>query len=145
MELAGEARSVNVATTSMDVPGVTDTAGEHLPHGEPEPETSTMMLRRCTALAARARVDLLCPGRGAAAEELTALLEEMASWEPARLQAPDPTMTVLAAAALQDLAERLARAEAQQTPASGMAITGIPAVLAVLQELMAGGRVDVPA
>ncbi len=114
-------------------------------HHGPDTETATLLLRRCTALAARARVDLLSPGRGGAAEELGDVLARMRSWDPAGPDAPDPTMTVLAAAALQDLAERLRRADQQSEPIPSSLTSSIDAALAVLQGIMAGGRVDVPA
>lgn len=69
-------------------------------------EASTDALRRCTALATRARVELLGTGRRAV-EELGELLAEMARWEDVALLDPDPTMLVLTVASLQDLAERL--------------------------------------
>jgi hypothetical protein len=82
-----------------------------LPATEPvaliPPDRTTAALRRCTALATRARADLLTHGRHDAAAELSALLDEIAGWTPSGLADPDPTMTVLAAAALQDLAARL--------------------------------------
>jgi len=101
--------------------------------------TSTTMLRRCTALATRARVELLSPGPRPAARELAVLLGEMEHWEPASLEDPDPTMSVLASAALQDLAERL------RDPASAALATSARTVLEVLRELMATPRVNVPA
>lgn len=104
------------------------------------PETSTFMLRRCTALAARARVDLLSPhARSAAAAELVVLLDSMESWTAAVLVDPDPTMTVLAAAALQDLRERL------QDPESAVLATRIHGVLEVLHSLMEEARISTPA
>lgn len=110
-----------------------------------EAETTTMILRRCTALAARARVDLLSPSRCGAADELVDLLARMESWDPATLETPDPTMTVLAAAALQDLAERLHLAEQRQEPNPSALTTSTDAVLQVLNGIMAHARVDVPA
>lgn len=104
-----------------------------------DPETSTALLRRCTALATRARADLLTPGRHDAADELAALLAVMETWTPEALADPDPTMTVLAAAALQDLAARLPE------PAAARLGDPVDAVIALLREVMVGGRVDVPA
>lgn len=104
------------------------------------PETSTLMLRRCTALAARARVDLLSPhARSVAAVELVVLLDSMESWTAATLVDPDPTMTLLAAAALQDLRERL------QDPESALLATRIHGVLEVLHSLMEEARISTPA
>lgn len=68
---------------------------------------STPLLRRCTALATRARVDLLITSRPADCVELIEVLAELSDWEDAQLVDPDPTMLALAAAALQDLRERL--------------------------------------
>ena len=103
-------------------------------------ETSTLILRRCTALAARARVDLLSAHpRAAAAAELVVLLESMESWSAAVLVSPDPTMTALAAAALQDLRERL------QDPESAMLVGRIQGVLEILHSLMEGARIATPA
>ena len=105
-------------------------------------ESTTLLLRRCTALAARARVDLLTPGRGGAAAELGEVLDRMRSWDPSALEAPDPTMTVLAAAALQDLAERLRLAARQQEPGPCSLLADIEAALGVLEGIMTGGRVE---
>ncbi|ATG54816.1 hypothetical protein CFK41_08585 [Brachybacterium ginsengisoli] len=108
-----------------------------------DPDDVTLALRRCTALAARARVDLLSPSRPGAASELAALLAGMQEWEVDAVTVPDPIMTVLAAAALQDLAERL-RAADQTLPAGSAALaTSADAVLEVLRALMAEGRVNV--
>lgn len=104
----------------------------------PRPESATAMLRRCTALATRARVELLTPHHRPATAELTALLAEMAHWDETGAHDPDPTMTVLAAAALQDLAERLG-----DPGAEGLA-AGVHEVLDVLHGMMTG-RVDAPA
>ncbi|ASK64605.1 hypothetical protein CFK39_00675 [Brachybacterium avium] len=133
--------TLEVAETGSDTE---DAVAEDLPDAL-DSETSTMMLRRCTALAARARVDLLSPSRCGAADELVDLLARMESWDPAALEAPDPTMTVLAAAALQDLTERLRVAELQQESHWSMLITSTDAVLAVLRGIMAGGALRVPA
>lgn len=103
------------------------------------PDLSTSALRRCTALATRARADLLTRGRQDAAAQLSELLEEMGRWEPAALVDPDPTMSVLAAAALQDLADRL------PVPAPAALDTRIDAALAVLHAVMDRGRVVAPA
>ncbi|MGP9536914.1 hypothetical protein ACT3SP_02830 [Brachybacterium sp. AOP43-C2-M15] len=104
-----------------------------------DPETTTSLLRRCTALATRARVELLTPGRRAAADELESLLGTMGTWAPGSLDRPDPTMTVLCAAALQDLAERL------DDSASAPLAARIDAVLGLLRAVMRDARVDVPA
>lgn len=147
MELAREARD-EIVTATLGVAG-TGVDHEDLPVGELpdglDSETATMMLRRCTALAARARVDLLSPRRCGAADELIDLLAQMESWEPAALEAPDPTMTVLAAAALQDLVERLRIAEPRQESSSATLITSTDAVLVVLRGIMVGSPVNVPA
>ncbi|WP_394216363.1 hypothetical protein [Brachybacterium vulturis] len=145
MELAREAREEGV-TTTLEASGTG--AGEDDPVGAgplipPDSETATMILRRCTALAARARVDLLTPSRCGAVDELLELLAEMESWDPATLGTPDPTMTVLAAAALQDLAERLHLAQQRQEPNPSALSTRTDAVLAVLQRIMVRGRVGV--
>ncbi|MEO2099154.1 hypothetical protein ACIGH6_08960 [Brachybacterium paraconglomeratum] len=102
-------------------------------------DLSTAALRRCTALATRARADLLTPGRQDSAAQLAALLEEMGSWKASRLIDPDPTMVVLAAAALQDLADRL------PVPAPAGLEVRIELVLAVLHAVMERGRVAAPA
>ncbi|AXK45153.1 hypothetical protein DXU92_12425 [Brachybacterium saurashtrense] len=104
----------------------------------PQPESATAMLRRCTALATRARVELLSPHHRPATAELTALLAEMEGWGEAGADDPDPTMIVLAAAALQDLAERLG-----EPGAEGLAV-GVHEVLDVLHGMMAG-RIDATA
>ncbi|GAA1484978.1 hypothetical protein [Brachybacterium fresconis] len=97
---------------------------------------TTALLRRCTALAARARVDLLSAGRRSAAEELEEVLDVLGSWDGSEIVDPDPTMVVLAAAALQDLLERL--------PASARPALGDRAEVAlrVLHALMVSGRID---
>lgn len=87
---------------------------------------STALLRRCTALATRARVDLLVTSRRVDCDELAGVLTELGSWEGAHLDDPDPTMLALAAAALQDLGERL---EGPQAMALGTEITRALAVL----------------
>lgn len=70
---------------------------------------STPLLRRCTALAAQARVELLTESRRSATEELEGVLAIIENWAPAEVLSPDPTMVTLAAAALQDLLERLSQ------------------------------------
>ncbi|NMA78166.1 MAG: hypothetical protein GX960_13065 [Actinomycetales bacterium] len=124
-------------------------AGEELPAviGPPHPViaarridrgASTSMLRSCTALAARARVELLDDGRHSVADELSAHLDTMARWESGLLDAPDPTMTVLCAAALQDLCERL--------PDNGSELScRARTVLALLHDLLEAGRVGASA
>ena len=137
-----------IGTAPLGVAAAAVDGEEHTESGGPcglDSETATLLLRRCTALAARARVDLLSPGRCGAAEELGDVLTRMRSWEPSARDLPDPTMTVLAAAALQDLAERLRRADQQGEPSPSWLATSIDAALSVLQGIMAGGRVDVPA
>lgn len=103
------------------------------------PETSTPLLRRCTALAARARVDLLTPSVHGSADELELVLAELSTWEPQRVVDPDPTMLALAAASLQDLAERVA------DPARVGAGSQIALVLDLLHAVMPGSRVTAPA
>jgi hypothetical protein len=137
MELAHEARDES-ATAVAETLGLRP-EGRLLPPDRHsvriDPETSTAHLRRCTALAARARVELLTPRRRTAAEELSEVLSVMEAWTPASLVDPDPTMTVLAAAALQDLAERL--------PETAELALRIPSVLDLLREVMAHRRIDV--
>jgi hypothetical protein len=104
------------------------------------PDHSTAVLRRCTALATRARADLLLTrGRQDASAELARVLAEMAPWDPAALVDPDPTMTVLAAAALQDLAARL------PSPAPAGLDTRIEEALPLLRTVMDRGRVSASA
>lgn len=86
---------------------------------------STPLLRRCTALATRARVDLIVTSRPADCEELAGVLTELASWEGAHLDEPDPTMLVLAAAALQDLRERWGEAQQMALGAAIAAALGV--------------------
>ena len=102
-------------------------------------DLSTAALRRCTALATRARADLLTRGRQDAAAQLAALLEEIGSWGASHLVDPDPTMVVLAAAALQDLADRL------PVPAPAGLGVRIELALALLHAVMDQGRVAAPA
>lgn len=73
---------------------------------------STPLLRRCTALAAQARVELLTESRRSASAELEGVLAEIENWAPEHVRAPDSTMVALAAAALQDLQERMSQAAA---------------------------------
>jgi len=138
MELARGAEDQIAELASPTSPG---TGGQPLTRWREadriDAETSTTLLRRCTALATRARVDLLTPGRRSAAEELSTLLGQMESWDAARLDPPDATMTVLAAAALQDLAERLPQEEPHELSHR------IAAVLDVLGRVMAMPTVDV--
>lgn len=106
--------------------------------GRIDAETSVAMLRRCTALAARARVELLTESRRTAADELSGLLGTMGEWSPESLEAPDPTMTVLCAAALQDLAARL-------PDPGGVLSMRVEAALVLLHGVMAEGRIAAPA
>ena len=71
------------------------------------PDVTTPLLRRCTALATMARVELLSEHSHRAADELSEVLEEIVSWSGSRLDDPDPTMLALCAAALLDLADRI--------------------------------------
>ncbi|WP_193104563.1 hypothetical protein [Brachybacterium sp. FME24] len=100
------------------------------------PGISTPLLRLCTALATRARVDLLTAGRHAASDELEQVLGTLGSWEGARVIDPDQTMVVLAAASLQDLAERL--------PSSSRSTLGVQveSALRLLHTLMQRTRID---
>lgn len=82
----------------------------HSASPEDAPQDTTDVLRQCTALAARARTDLLGQRHHAAAQELEQLLGQVLSWEAEARADLDPTMTALAAAALQDLAEQLPHA-----------------------------------
>lgn len=54
-------------------------------------------------------------GRHPAGEQLAGVLAELAAWKVDQVSDPDPTMTALAAAALQDLAERLPAEQAELT------------------------------
>lgn len=97
--------------------------------------TSTPLLRRCTALAAQARVELLTESRRSATEELEGVLATIESWAPTEVVSPDPTMVTLAAAALQDLLERLS-----QVPMSTLE-GRITRVLEVLHALMTASHI----
>lgn len=101
-------------------------------------DASVAVLRRCTALAARARVELLTESRRTASDDLCVLLGSMGEWSPELLDQPDPTMTVLCAAALQDLAARLPDPD-------GLLAARVEAVLVLLHSVMAAGRVTAPA
>src|SRR5699024_4011751 len=77
----------------------------------PVPATgSSPLLRRCTALAAQARVELLTESHRSATPQRDGGLRAFETWSPEQVQAPDTTMVALAAAALQDLRERMAQA-----------------------------------
>ena len=101
-----------------------------------DPAESTPLLRLCTALATRARVDLLTAGRRTASEELEEVLVVLESWKSTTIVDPDPTMVVLAAAALQDLLERLPETS---RPSLG---ARVEAALGVLHALMRSARID---
>lgn len=103
-------------------------------HDRIDGETSVAVLRRCTALAARARVELLTATRRTASDELFELLGTMGEWSPEQMDAPDPTMTVLCAAALQDLAARL-------PDPRGPLSERVTTVLTLLHAVMAEGRI----
>ena len=107
--------------------------GSAVPESGPTPVTavvSTPLLRRCTALAAQARVELLTESRRSATTELDGVLREIESWVPEQVRAPDATMVALAAAALQDLRERM-------SPAPTSTLEGrIARALEVLHALM---------
>ena len=109
-------------------------SGSTAPEPGPAPVTaaaSTPLLRRCTALAAQARVELLTESRRSATAELDGVLREIESWVPEQVRAPDATMVALAAAALQDLRERM-------SPAPTSTLEGrIARALEVLHALMA--------
>lgn len=147
MELARGEQEASVAPLLAGIDsGAERTVDGHRAAIDPrDPDGVTLALRRCTALAARARVDLLSPTRHGAACELAALLAGMQEWELDALAAPDPIMTVLAAAALQDLSERLHAADQPLPTDSAALATSADAVLEVLRAIMAEGRVDVPA
>lgn len=95
---------------------------------------STPLLRSCTALAAQARVELLTESRRGATGELEGVLAIIEDWDPREVLSPDPTMVALAAAALQDLRERL--------PESATSTLGgrIVRALTVLHALMETSR-----
>lgn len=71
------------------------------------PSRSTPLLRQCTALATRARVELLGSALGPAGRDLIGVLAEIAGWSPEEVVDIDPTMSALAAASLQDLRARV--------------------------------------
>ena len=82
------------------------------------PDVTTPLLRRCTALATMARVALLSEHRHRAADELTEVLDEIVGWSGRSLTDPDRTMLALCAAALLDLADRIAAARAARVEAA---------------------------
>ncbi|WP_299305321.1 hypothetical protein [uncultured Brachybacterium sp.] len=135
---AGERIDLMAQVVAGSSKGVRRAAAPEAESGHIDAESSVAVLRRCTALAARARVELLTESRRTATEELSALLGTMGEWSSARLEAPDPTMTVLCAAALQDLAARLPDPD-------GVLAARVEAVLALLHGVMAEGRVVAPA
>ncbi|MFC7374520.1 hypothetical protein ACFQS2_12560 [Brachybacterium sp. GCM10030267] len=124
------------ATSPPTAKSTADPATDTAPIG---PDVSTPLLRRCTALATRARVDLLTATQHAASDELDQTLATLEAWDPDSLIDPDPTMVVLAAAALQDLAERLPDSSA------GPFVARVEAALELLRTLMRTGRIGVMA
>src|SRR5690625_7644995 len=63
--------------------------GSTAPEPGPAPVTaaaSTPLLRRCTALAAQARVELLTESRRSATAELDGVLREIETWAPEQVQ-----------------------------------------------------------
>lgn len=64
---------------------------------------STAILRRCTAVAARARMDVLIAHRPDWLAELDAVLDEVDAWRGRRIEPVDPPMLAIAVAALEDL------------------------------------------
>src|SRR5699024_6979605 len=81
--------------------------------GAPAPAPATVLHATgapCTALAPAGRVELLTESHRSATTELDGVLREIETWAPEQVQAPDTTMVALAAAALQDLRERMAQA-----------------------------------
>ncbi|MGO1567027.1 MAG: hypothetical protein ACTH0H_03525 [Brachybacterium sp.] len=135
LERAVDERIAAMTTAAEGKPAVIGPHRAEISHlSRLDASVSTPMLRLCTALAARARVELLSENRHAATDELSALLDTMGGWESELLDAPDPTMTVLCAAALQDLAERL--------PDPGAELSArVDAVLELLHGVMEDGRV----
>ena len=139
LERAMDEQISAVTTTAGDAPSL---IGRPDPEAPPFPRIpaadSTPVLRQCTALAARARVELLSVHSHAAAEELSQLLAAMGRWDADMLETPDPTMTVLCAAALQDLAERLG-------PSAGELGARVETALELLHSVMGKGRIGAPA
>lgn len=135
---AGEQIDLMAQVVTGAFNGVHRAAAPEADSGHVGAESSVEVLRRCTALAARARVELLTESRRTATEELSALLGTMGERSSDLLEAPDPTMTVLCAAALQDLAARLPDPD-------GVLAARVEAVLALLHGAMAEGRVAAPA
>lgn len=117
-----------------DGPGVIDPEAPLL-----TPDFTTPVLRRCTALATRARVELLSAGRHSAADELAEVLTQIAAWEPGRLIDPDPTMLALSIASLQDLSERLPGPDGLAGSAA------LPGVLSLLHDRLHGTALGTPA
>lgn len=105
---AASADSPVVDTRERPLREVAAESGELRPLGA---VVTTPVLRRCTALATRARVEMLSGGRHPAAKDLLGVLEEIRGWGERELLTPDPTMLALSAASLQDLAERLPDSE----------------------------------
>lgn len=135
LERAVDGRIIAMTAAAEGTPAL---IGHHLPEAPPptrlDTSVTTPVLRLCTALAARARVELLSQNRHAAADELSELLVAMSRWEPELLEPPDSTMTVLCAAALQDLAERL------QDPGTELA-SRVEVVLALLHATLEKGPI----
>ncbi|WP_114856601.1 hypothetical protein [Brachybacterium sp. YJGR34] len=132
-------RGIGNETATTDSPPEAPAASAQRSAAHPSPlgpDVTTPILRRCTALAARARVDLLTESRHAASDELEQLLTSIVSWDPRSVVDPDPTMVVLAAAALQDLADPL--------PAAVRTTLGarLDRALELLHAVLDGARID---
>ncbi|HIY25165.1 MAG TPA: hypothetical protein H9837_12840 [Candidatus Brachybacterium merdigallinarum] len=102
-------------------------------------EATTPLLRRCTALAANARIELILGSRHASADELEPVLAQLESWSSIHVVDPDPTMLALAIAALEDLHERVQ--EAPEAPSTER----IARVVALLRELALAPRLSLTA
>lgn len=70
---------------------------------------STELLRRCTGLSARARVESMGERHAASGAELLTVLEQIIGWDDAVLEDTDVTMLALAGASLDDLRRRVCR------------------------------------
>lgn len=128
-----------MTTTAVGTPPMLDHPGaEKAPAARIPASDSTPVLRQCTALAARARVELLSAHSRTAADELSRLLAAMCRWDAEMLESPDPTMTVLCAAALQDLSERLGAS-------AGELSRRVECALGLLHSVMGKGRIGAPA
>ncbi|MGY5764581.1 hypothetical protein ACXET9_05190 [Brachybacterium sp. DNPG3] len=107
LDRASGSRSVDIVGRRPDRPIIPSSEGPQQPLAPLLPEVTTPLLRRCTALAAKARVELLSQRLHAAADELGEVLDQISRWTPSLLVSPDPTMLALCTASLQDLVERM--------------------------------------